>query len=105
MRMRTSTFEASHSPKGCAATAATGEMPNSMMYPLPYTVHALAVRALRRVPSFLGRKMVSQTQIENIRPLLIAIGMFALVAGLAFGWAAIEAQHAESRTAAATMPN
>ena len=76
-----------------------------MIYLLPYTVHPVAVRALRRVPSFLGRKMVSQTQLENIRPLLIAIGMFALVAGLAFAWAAIEAQRVESRTAAAIIPN
>jgi hypothetical protein len=47
---------------------------------------------------------MSQERLEHIRPLLIAIGMFTLVAGLAFAWAAIEAQQAEQRTATATLP-
>ncbi|MCE9524014.1 MAG: hypothetical protein K8S25_16475 [Alphaproteobacteria bacterium] len=44
--------------------------------------------------------MTAGIQLETLRPLLIAVGLFALVAGLSFAWAAVES----ARTNAATPP-
>lgn len=51
--------------------------------------------------------MATETRLEALRPLYIALGMFALIAGMSFAWAAVESQQAstapprETQTAAA----
>lgn len=45
--------------------------------------------------------MATETRFETLRPLYIAIAIFILIAGVSFAWAAVEAQQAQTKTAAA----